>query len=61
MVKVVTTIATDAFPHGIRLSPDGQQAYVANLYNSKSVQYAIKPRLPDTVFTPDAMAGEGIR
>ena len=37
------------------------QAYVANLYNSKSVQYAIKPRLPDTVFTPDAMAGEGIR
>ncbi|WP_245573742.1 DUF1329 domain-containing protein [Curvibacter lanceolatus] len=37
------------------------QAYVANLYNSKPVQYAIKPRLPDTVFTPDAMAGEGIR
>ena len=37
------------------------QAYVANLYNTKSVQYAIKPRLPDTVFTPDAMAGEGIR
>lgn len=37
------------------------QAYVANLYNSKSVQYAIRPRLPDTVFTPDAMAGEGIR
>ncbi|MDD0838877.1 DUF1329 domain-containing protein [Curvibacter sp. HBC61] len=37
------------------------QAYVANLYNSKPVHYAIKPRLPDTVFTPDAMAGEGIR
>ena len=28
---LVATIATDAFPHGIRLSPDGQQAYVANL------------------------------
>ncbi len=36
-------------------------AYVGNLYNSKASQYAIKPRYPDGVFTPDAMAGEGVR
>jgi len=36
-------------------------AYVGNLYNSKAAQYPIKPRYPDSVFTPDAMAGEGVR
>ncbi|WAC70826.1 DUF1329 domain-containing protein [Roseateles sp. SL47] len=35
--------------------------FVGNLYNSKAQQYAVKPRLADSVFTPDAMAGEGIR
>jgi hypothetical protein len=37
------------------------QAFVGNLYNAKASQYAVKPRYPDSVFTPDAMAGEGIR
>lgn len=36
-------------------------AYVGNLYNSKSSQYPIKPRYADSVFTPDALAGEGVR
>ncbi len=37
------------------------QAFIGNLYNAKSSQYAIKPRYPDSVFSPDAMAGEGVR
>ena len=37
------------------------QGFVGNLYNSKASQYPIKPRYPDSVFTPDAMAGEGVR
>lgn len=37
------------------------QAYIANLYNSKSSQYALKPRYPDSVFTPESLAGEGVR
>lgn len=37
------------------------QAFIGNLYNAKASQYAIKPRFPDSVFTPDAMAGEGVR
>lgn len=36
-------------------------AYVGNLYNSKASQHLFKPRYPDSVFTPDAMAGEGVR
>lgn len=36
-------------------------AYVGNLYNSKSSQLPIKPRYADSVFTPDALAGEGVR
>lgn len=36
-------------------------AYIANLYNSKSQQYPLQPRYPDAVFTPDALAGEGVR
>lgn len=35
--------------------------YFTNLQNSKSSQYSIQKRLPDSVFTPDAMAGEGVR
>lgn len=35
--------------------------FVGNLYNAKSQHYPLKPRYPDSVFTPDAMAGEGIR
>jgi len=37
------------------------QAYMGNLYNAKASQYPLKPRYPDSVFTPDAMAGEGVR
>jgi hypothetical protein len=37
------------------------QAFIGNLYNSKAAQYPIKPRYPDSVFTPDALAGEGVR
>ena len=36
-------------------------AFVANLYNSKNAQYPLKPRYPDSTFTPDALAGEGVR
>lgn len=36
-------------------------AFVANLYNGRSAQYPLKPRFPNRVFTPDAMAGEGVR
>jgi hypothetical protein len=47
-----------AFGYTDLLSGSG---YVANLYNSKSAQYPLKPRYPDSVFTPDALAGEGVR
>jgi hypothetical protein len=35
--------------------------YIANLFNSKAAQYPIKSRYPDSTFTPDALAGEGVR
>lgn len=35
--------------------------FVANLYNSYDQQYPKMPRYPDRVFTPAALAGEGIR
>ena len=35
--------------------------FAGNLYNAKAQQYGVKGRLSDSVFTPDAMAGEGIR
>jgi hypothetical protein len=35
--------------------------FVGNLYNAKTAQYPLKPRYQDSVFTPDAMAGEGAR
>ena len=37
------------------------QAFVGNLYNAKPSQYVIKPRFADSVFTPEALAGEGVR
>lgn len=37
------------------------QGFVANLFNSKNSQYVLKPRFADSVFTPEAMAGEGVR
>jgi hypothetical protein len=37
------------------------QGFIGNLYNSKSSQYPAKPRFQDSVFTPDALAGEGVR
>jgi len=36
-------------------------AFIGNLYGSKSNQYALKPRIPEGTFTPDAMAAEGVR
>jgi len=36
-------------------------AFIANLYGNKASQYVIKPRISDSTFTPDAMAGEGVR
>ena len=36
-------------------------AFIGNLYGSKAKQYVLKQRLPDSNFTPDAMAGEGVR
>jgi len=35
--------------------------YSANMYNEKQEHYRITPRWPDRVFTPDAMAAEGVR
>lgn len=35
--------------------------FVSNLYNTKSAQYPLKPRYPDSTFTGDALAGEGVR
>jgi len=35
--------------------------YVSNLYNAKPAQYTLKPQYQDSVFTPDAMVGEGVR
>lgn len=36
-------------------------AFVGNLYNGKPAHYPLVARYPDRVFTPEAMAGEGIR
>lgn len=36
-------------------------AFVTVLYNDKSVHYKTMPTYQDRVFTPDAMAGEGVR
>ena len=36
-------------------------AYVGDLYNSKPAHYVVKPRYPDSTFTPEAMAGESVR
>ena len=36
-------------------------AFVAGLYNSQPTHYQVMPRYPDTDFTPDALAGEGVR
>jgi len=35
--------------------------FICNIYTGKAVHYASKPRYPDRVFTPDAMAAEGAR
>lgn len=35
--------------------------FVGNLYNAKAAQYPLKPRFADSVFTPDALAAEGVR
>jgi hypothetical protein len=37
------------------------QAFVSNLYNTKSSQYVVKPRFPEDLFTPDSLAGSGVR
>jgi hypothetical protein len=36
-------------------------AYVGDLYNNKALHYALKPRYPDSTFTPEAMAGDSVR
>jgi hypothetical protein len=36
-------------------------AFIANLYNSKAAQYPLKPRYPESTFTPDALAGDSVR
>lgn len=35
--------------------------FVGNLFNAKPAQYPLKPRYPDSTFTPEAMAAEGAR
>ncbi|MYM34460.1 DUF1329 domain-containing protein [Duganella sp. FT94W] len=36
-------------------------AFAGDLYTSRPAQYPLKPRYQDSIFTPDAMAGEGAR
>jgi Protein of unknown function (DUF1329) len=36
-------------------------AYVGDLYNGKAGQYVVKPKYPDSTFTPDAMANDSVR
>jgi len=36
-------------------------AFIGSLFGGKSAQYVVKSKIPDTTFTPDAMAGEGVR
>jgi hypothetical protein len=47
-----------AFGYSDMLSGGG---FVANLYNEKPSHYVLKPRYPESTFTPDALAGEGVR
>jgi len=35
--------------------------FVSLVMNEQPSQYALQKRYPDTTFTPDAMAGEGVR
>ena len=35
--------------------------YASGVVNERSKQYQIVPRRPDSFFTPDALAGEGVR
>jgi hypothetical protein len=37
------------------------QAFLADVINSKSSQMPLKPRYPDSVFSPESMAGESVR
>jgi hypothetical protein len=37
------------------------QAHVADLATSKAAQFPVKPRFPESVFSPEAMAGESVR
>ena len=37
------------------------QAHVADLVTSKAAQFPVRPRFADTVFTPEALAGESVR
>lgn len=36
-------------------------AFVGGLHNSKAAQYRVLPRFPESAFTPDALAAEGVR
>jgi Protein of unknown function (DUF1329) len=36
-------------------------AFISDIYNQAPSQYKLVPRYSDSVFTPDAMAGEGVR
>lgn len=35
--------------------------FIGNLYGNKDKQYVVKTDIPSSVFSPDAMAGEGVR
>jgi hypothetical protein len=37
------------------------QAHIADLATSKASQFPVKPRFPDSVFSPESMAGESVR
>lgn len=36
-------------------------AFIGNLWGDKERQHVLKPRYPDGTFTPDALAGQGVR
>jgi hypothetical protein len=37
------------------------QGHVADLATGKAAQFPVKPRFPESVWSPEAMAGESVR
>ena len=53
--------AASGTTHGTGVGLANIRERLGLLYGSKASQYTVKSRIPDSTFTPDAMAGEGVR